>query len=368
MTSLTVIEGGDDTYTVVLNTKPTADVTVTINDPSNPDVTTDPETLTFTPENWNVPQTVTVTAEEDDDELHEEGTVTHTVSGGGYDSVTPPDMTVIVHDDDGTPGVTISAAFLTVAEGGEETYTAVLDAQPTADVTVTINDPSNTDVTTDPATLTFTPDNWDEPQTVTVSAKEDTDQLHETATVTHTASGAAEYDSVTTADVTVTVTDNDVPTLNALLQESGGLAESESTTSTSVHLDVTFTRPYTIYKYGESTWHSLKGATSIKVEAFWQEDSGTASTISQNLWTDPRSEEGSVCLEIAPEETAKVYEIDQTVVLPVEPENAEPGTWKLRLRVEFDGVEAGECNASDPTVPETAVDASTWVDNLEEDE
>ena len=364
--SLTVIEGGDDTYTVVLNTKPTSDVTVTIHDPSNPDVTTDPETLTFTPENWNVPQTVTVTAEEDDDELHEEGTVTHTVSGGGYDSVTPPDMTVIVHDDDGTPGVTISDAFLTVAEGGEETYTAVLEAQPTADVTVTINDPSNTDVTTDPATLTFTPDNWDEPQTVTVSAKEDTDQLHETATVTHTASGAAEYDSVTTADVTVTVTDNDVPTLNALLQESGGLAESESTTSTIVVLDVSFTRPYTIYKYDGASWHSLQGATSIKVEAFWQEDSGDASTISEVLWTDPRSE-GSVCLETTPDAAKRVYEIDQTLVLPAEPANADPGSWKLRLRVEFDGVEAGECNASDPTVPATAEAASTWVENLEED-
>ena len=366
--TLTVTEGGDGTYTVVLNTKPTADVTVTINDPSNTDVTIDPVTLTFTPENWDEPQTVTVTAAEDDDELHETATVTHTVSGGDYDSVTPSDLTVIVHDDDGTPGVTLSDSSLTVAEGGEVTYTAVLDAHPTADVTVTINDPSNTDVTTDPATLTFTPDNWDVPQTVTVSAKEDTDQLHETATVTHTVSGATEYDSVTAPDATVTVTDNDVPTLNAVVQESGGLAESESTTSTNVVLDVTFTRPYTIYRYGESTWHSLQGATSIKVEAFWQEDSGNANTISQNLWTDPRSAEDSVCLDIAPDAATKVYEIAQTVVLPAEPENAEPGNWELRLRVEFDGVEAGECNASDPTVPLTSVDASTWVENLEEEE
>ena len=366
--TLTVTEGSDGTYTVVLNTKPTADVTVTIDDPSNTDVTIDPVTLTFTPDNWDEPQTVTVTAAEDDDELHETATVTHTVSGGNYDSVTPSDLTVIVHDDDGTPGVTLSDASLTVAEGGEVTYTAVLDAQPTADVTVTINDPSNTDVTTDPATLTFTPDNWDVRQTVTVTAKEDTDQLHETATVTHTVSGATEYDSVTAPDATVTVTDNDVPTLNAVVQESGGLAESESTTSTNVVLDVTFTRPYTIYRYGKSTWHSLQGATSIKVEAFWQEESGNPSTISQNLWTDPRSAEDSVCLDIAPDAATQVYEIDQTLVLPTEPENAEPGNWELRLRVEFDGVEAGECNASDPTVPLTSVDASTWVENLEEEE
>ncbi len=363
--TLTVNEGDEGTYTVVLNTKPTADVKVTINDPSNTDVTTDPPALIFTPKNWRIPQIVKVSAKEDADELHETATVTHAVSGGDYDSVTPSDVAVIVHDDDGTPGVTISNAFLAVNEGEEVTYTVVLDAQPTADVKVTINDPSNTDVTTDPATLNFTPKNWDIPQTVKVSAKEDADRLNETATVTHTVSGAAEYGSVNAADVAVTVTDNDIPTLNAVVQEDGGLKESESTTSTHVVLNVKFTRPYTTYSYAESSWHALQGATSIKVEAFWQEDSGSIGTI-QNLWTDPRSE-SSICLEITPDAATKVYEIDQTLVLPAEPKNAKPGNWDLRLRVEFDGVEVGECNASNPTVPATAVAASTWVENIEEE-
>ena len=36
-----------------------------------------------------------------------------------------------------------------------------LNTQPAGDVTVTINDPTdNTDVTADPAILTFTTDNW----------------------------------------------------------------------------------------------------------------------------------------------------------------------------------------------------------------
>ena len=283
-------------------------------------------------------------------------------SGAGAGTGTGTVVTVV------SPGLTFSDDTLTVTEGGDGTYTVVLNTKPTADVTVTIDDPSNPDVTIDPPTLTFTPENWNVPQTVTVTAKEDTDQLHETATVTHTVSGAADYNSVTAPDATVTVTDNDVPTLNAVVQERGGLAESESTTSTNVVLDVTFTLPYTIYRYGESTWHSLQGATSIKVEAFWQEESGNPSTISQNLWTDPRNAEDSVCLDIAPDAATQVYEIDQTLVLPTEPENAEPGNWELRLRVEFDGVEAGECNASDPTVPLTSVDASTWVENLEEEE
>ncbi|MEA5616939.1 choice-of-anchor I family protein [Cronbergia sp. UHCC 0137] len=62
--STSVVEGGaTDSYTVALKTEPTGDVTINI----NPDgqVTTSVATLTFTPENWNVAQTVTVTAVDD---------------------------------------------------------------------------------------------------------------------------------------------------------------------------------------------------------------------------------------------------------------------------------------------------------------
>ena len=67
--SMMVDEGTtDSTYTVALNTPPTADVTVTITS-DNPDiVTTTPINLTFTALDWNSPQTVTVMAAEDDDD------------------------------------------------------------------------------------------------------------------------------------------------------------------------------------------------------------------------------------------------------------------------------------------------------------
>ena len=75
-------------------------------------------------------------------------------------------------------------------------------------MTVNINDPANTDVTTDPATLAFTPDNWDDPQTVTVTAAEDGDVVDDTATVTHSVS-RSDYRSVSIDDVIVTVTEPD---------------------------------------------------------------------------------------------------------------------------------------------------------------
>ena len=100
------------------------------------------------------------------------------------------------------PGVTVSPTDLTVDEGGTGTYTVALNTQPSADVTVTVNDPTgNTDVTADPASLTFTTTNWATAQTVTVSAAEDDDSSQDTATVTHAVAGG-DYDSLTAPDVT----------------------------------------------------------------------------------------------------------------------------------------------------------------------
>ena len=99
-TSLTVAEGGSGTYTVVLDTQPSGDVTVTIVDPTdNADVTAEPAALTFTTANWNSAQTVTVSAAQDDDTDGDTATVTHTVSGYGS-VVTGASVTVTVTDDD----------------------------------------------------------------------------------------------------------------------------------------------------------------------------------------------------------------------------------------------------------------------------
>jgi hypothetical protein len=60
-TSGSVVEGGTRTYTVVLNTQPTADVTITLSTASGETTIGPVLLLTFTTANWNVPQTVTLT-------------------------------------------------------------------------------------------------------------------------------------------------------------------------------------------------------------------------------------------------------------------------------------------------------------------
>lgn len=103
--STTVTESGaGDTYTVVLNTQPTANVTVTLQ-PGN-QVSLNQSTLTFTPGNWNQPQTVAINAIND---TAKEGTqeiaITHTVSSTdpAYNGLSVDALAVKVIDDDLKP-------------------------------------------------------------------------------------------------------------------------------------------------------------------------------------------------------------------------------------------------------------------------
>jgi hypothetical protein len=64
-----VPEAGNETFNVSLSAKPSQDVSVTVSKlKGDPDITVQSgNNLTFQPDNWNVPQTVTVAAAEDDD-------------------------------------------------------------------------------------------------------------------------------------------------------------------------------------------------------------------------------------------------------------------------------------------------------------
>ena len=118
--------------------------------------------------------------------------------------------TVISIKDSDVRGVNVFPTTLTIAEDGTGTYTVNLLTEPTGDVTFTINAPTDSDeATSDPTSLTFTPGDWSSTQTVTITALDDElDESSETATFTHSLSGA-DYGSTTAVDVVVTITDDD---------------------------------------------------------------------------------------------------------------------------------------------------------------
>ena len=90
-TALTLLEGGSATYTVKLNSEPTANVMVTpavtvIGGART--VTARPGSLTFTKDDWNQAQTVTLDAANDDSVMDETMVrVAHAVGGGDYGTV-----------------------------------------------------------------------------------------------------------------------------------------------------------------------------------------------------------------------------------------------------------------------------------------
>jgi len=73
------------------------------------------------------------------------------------------------------PYILASAGHVPVAEGGSAAFTVTLSQPPTQDVVVTTPDGSTAAVVASPPRLTFTPADWNVPQTVTLTSAEDAD-------------------------------------------------------------------------------------------------------------------------------------------------------------------------------------------------
>ena len=130
----------------------------------------------------------------------------------------------------GRRGVTLSRDAVSVDEGSTNTYTVVLDSEPTGDVTVTPVVPANRNLSVDPTEVEFTMGDWQSPKTVTVEAATDTNTNSESpVTITHQVRGA-DYGSVTAASLRVTIVETDTSVLSVEaveVSEGGGEARFE---------------------------------------------------------------------------------------------------------------------------------------------
>ena len=91
---------------MILDTQPSAPVTVTVSGHASTNLSVSDASLTFNAVTWNITRTVTVSAQQDPDAVNEPVTLTHSVSGTGeYATVTAADVKVTIEDND-TPGIT----------------------------------------------------------------------------------------------------------------------------------------------------------------------------------------------------------------------------------------------------------------------
>ena len=229
-TELTIEEGGEGSYTVVLDSEPASAVTVSMFAPAGTDLSVDILPV-FTASNWDEPQTVTVTAGEDEDKEDDIDTLTHRTASAdaGYHDLTVDGVEVTVTDNDAGAGVRVTPTELTIEEGGEGIYTVVLNTEPASGVTVTVT--AGGDLTVDPAVLAFTPLNWDRPQEVRVTVGEDEDASDETESITHgVTSTDSGYLGVVVDEVRVTIADD---------EGAGGPGVGEELTVSTTRLRIT---------------------------------------------------------------------------------------------------------------------------------
>ena len=148
--------GNEATFTVVLNSKPSGNVTVPIASSDTHEGTVGPAMLTFTDQNWKAPQEVTVTGVDDpiaDGEKAYKVTVGPAMSGDpSYNGVKGADVDVTNEDND-EPGFTLKpTSGLMTNEDGQMTHVHDrAEFEPTANVTVGLSSSNPAEGTVSPA-------------------------------------------------------------------------------------------------------------------------------------------------------------------------------------------------------------------------
>ncbi|MBF2754275.1 MAG: hypothetical protein ISN29_03330 [Gammaproteobacteria bacterium AqS3] len=252
-----ILEGTSGSFTVWLATRPSATVTVSIAQPANSDVTVETTSLTFAPDIWNTPQSVSLSAVEDDNAMAETVPISLSAAGGDYAGVSGS-VTLTVSDTD-TPGLALSTRELEVEEGSSSPLTISLTTRPSATVTVSVAAAGNADVSVDETSLSFTTENWSTAQTVEVRAAEDDDTIEDIANIALRAAGG-DYGSVSVS-VSVTVRENDTARL-ILSPRSLGIREGGSGLFT-VRLATRPSSTVTVTIAQPSNTHVTVGTTSL---------------------------------------------------------------------------------------------------------
>jgi len=234
--------GTADAFTVALSSKPTGPVVVKVFSTNTNEVIVNTSSLTFTSTNWNTPQNVQVVGADD---LLADGnqltsirvTVDAAQSSGAYVLAAPATLNVTTVDNElAALVIDQTAGSTTVSESGNtDTFNVSLRSKPVGSVVVQVTSGNITEAIVSPATLTFTPANWNQPQQVQVTGVDDVvaDGDQSTAvTLGFDGTSAGAYLIASPSTVAVATTDNENASL-IIMQSGGSTIVSESGTSDS---------------------------------------------------------------------------------------------------------------------------------------
>jgi hypothetical protein len=235
------------TYTVALNSQPTATTTVSLALSVPDGAVLSPASLTFYPTGtttpWDAPQTVTLSPASDSvDRITPDATrvlsVAHHVSAGDSLYLGLTDRAVrfdVQEDDNALLAVTPLEASPSVSESGDAfDYTVQPTTQPSSDIAVQVQEHSGGRLSAAPSSFTFTSGNWQTPVTVHVTAVNDAspglDASYSLSNVVTTTDPAYSATVAQPADLSVKVLDDDG--VLVLTQTAGSTQAAEGGTDT----------------------------------------------------------------------------------------------------------------------------------------
>ncbi len=224
---LSISEGSEGSFEVVLLTEPSGDVTVTLAPDDVGAVSLSSTTgsaqeegalvLTFARETWNVGQEVRVRGAADEDTQDESVLIEISAKGYEYEGLSVGALEVLIADSS-ERGFVISETELTVNEGAQTTFTLALATQPSGLVTVRVTSDdlgvaslaAETGAMQDDGSLelSFSSADWSVGQSVQVTGVEDDDVDSETGLGLQFLASGAEYADLS-GTLPLQVIDND---------------------------------------------------------------------------------------------------------------------------------------------------------------
>lgn len=215
--------GAPQTIQLSLVITPTSNVVFNLNNPDRTEALLSPNSITFTPLNYNVPQNITVSPQQD---FVVDGDVTFNAilavdplaTTNCYASVPDETIAITIIDEDSVGFIIIPIDNLTDENGDTGSFSIQLTSVPTAPVALALSSNDATEGSVQSEVL-FTPLNWNIPQVITVTGLPDPIPIHDgaqayfvlTGNVSSTDANFDALDGTTIPDVPFTNQDNNAP-------------------------------------------------------------------------------------------------------------------------------------------------------------
>jgi len=234
-TGLTTSELGDRAkFSAVLLSAPNSNVTIglSVSDSTEGDLLS--SLLTFTPENWDTPQNVTVVGKDDFDDDGDKSFSVTTIAAASddplYSGLDPADVSVTNVDEDGLGFIFYPIDTLSTSEDGKSAqFTFLLTSEPSSHVIVPVVSTDASEGTVSPGWAIFKQDNWSKPKKVTVTGIDDNiadNDIRYTILVGPAESSDTNYEGLDPVDFFVTNRDND--SAYVLISPTSGLVTTET--------------------------------------------------------------------------------------------------------------------------------------------